>query len=89
MKIPIPKLLLTWRQRAVERGLAPTWEKGAMQAFSKVMQSPSLYRLFSKALRGLPLPQDLLPLLKAWTEGRGPLRPSPKPFHELWQELKE
>jgi len=89
VKIPIPKLLLTWRQRAVERGLVPTWEKGAMQAFSKVMQSPSLYRLFSKALRGLPLPQDLLPLLKAWTEGRGPLRPSPKPFHELWQELNK
>jgi len=52
------------------------------------MESPALYRLFSKGLRGLPLPQDLLPLLKAWTEGRGPLKPSPKPFHELWKEVE-
>ncbi|MFN3179240.1 MAG: hypothetical protein ACK41R_03660 [Thermus sp.] len=37
----------------------------------------------------LPLPQDLLPLLRAWTEGRGPLKPSPKAFHQLWQELEE
>ncbi|MDM7325208.1 MAG: LutB/LldF family L-lactate oxidation iron-sulfur protein [Thermus sp.] len=89
VKIPIPKLLLTWRHRAVERGLVPTWEKGAMRAFQLVMESPTLYRLFSKALRGLPVPQHLLPLLRAWTEGRGPLKPSPKPFHQLWQELEE
>ena len=88
MKIPIPKLLLTWRHRAVEEGLTPSWEHGAMRAFRKVMESPALYRLFSKGLRGLPLPQDLLPLLKAWTEGRGPLKPSPKPFHELWKEVE-
>ncbi|WP_234553701.1 LutB/LldF family L-lactate oxidation iron-sulfur protein [Thermus caliditerrae] len=92
VKIPIPKLLLAWRHRAVEQGLAPTWEKGAMRAFAQVMGSPALYRLFSKALRGLPLPQalqDHLPLLRAWTEGRGPLKPSPRPFHELWREIKE
>jgi L-lactate dehydrogenase complex protein LldF len=88
VKIPIPKLLLTWRHRAVEEGLTPSWEHGAMRAFRKVMESPALYRLFSKGLRGLPLPQDLLPLLKAWTEGRGPLKPSPKPFHELWKEVE-
>ncbi len=86
VEIPIPKLLLTWRKRAVERGLTPGWERAAMGAFARVMASPTLYRLFSKGLRGLPLPQDLLPLLRAWTEGRGPLRPSPKPFHELWEE---
>lgn len=88
VKIPIPKLLLAWRHRAVEEGLTPSWEHGAMRAFRKVMESPALYRLFSKGLRGLPLPQDLLPLLKAWTEGRGPLKPSPKPFHELWKEVE-
>lgn len=64
MKIPIPKLLLTWRHRAVEEGLTPSWEHGAMRAFRKVMESPALYRLFSKGLRGLPLPQDLLPSLR-------------------------
>ena len=89
VEIPIPKLLLTWRHRAAEAGLSPAWEKAAMGAFLKVMESPRLYRLFSKALRRLPLPQDLLPLLRAWTQGRGPLKPSPKPFHELWQTLKE
>jgi L-lactate dehydrogenase complex protein LldF len=89
VKIPIPRLLLTWRHRAVAEGLTPGWEKAAMAAFRKVMESPALYRLFSKALRGLPLPQDLLPLLRAWTEGRGALRPSPKPFHELWREMEE
>ncbi|TBH20589.1 LutB/LldF family L-lactate oxidation iron-sulfur protein [Thermus thermamylovorans] len=92
VKIPIPRLLLTWRHRAVEEGLAPAWERGAIGAFARVMGSPALYRLLSKALRGLPLPQELqvyLPVLKAWAEGRGPLRPSPRPFHELWKEIKE
>jgi L-lactate dehydrogenase complex protein LldF len=89
VRIPIPRLLLTWRERAVAEGLTPGWEKAAMGAFRQVMASPALYRLFSKGLRGLPLPQDLLPLLRAWAEGRGPLKPSPRPFHELWRELEE
>ncbi|MGC8904841.1 LutB/LldF family L-lactate oxidation iron-sulfur protein, partial [Thermus sp.] len=55
VKIPIPKLLLAWRHRAVAEGLTPAWEGAAMRAFRKVMESPALYRLFSKGLRGLPL----------------------------------
>ncbi|WP_337844923.1 LutB/LldF family L-lactate oxidation iron-sulfur protein [Thermus sp.] len=89
VKIPIPKLLLTWRRRMVEAGLGPRLEGAALKAFRRVMESPALYRLFSRALRGVPEgAQDLLPLLRAWTEGRGRLKPSPKPFHELWKELE-
>ncbi len=87
VKIPIPHLLLTWRNRAVETGLTPAFEAGLIRLYAKVMQRPTLYRLLSKALRGLP-PKgaELLPLARAWTGGRAWPRPSPKPFHELWEE---
>ncbi len=88
VKIPIPPLLLTWRRRAVEEGLTPVGEKAAMRAFVEVMTHPGLYRVFSKGLRALPLSESrLLPLIRAWTEGRTGPRPSPKPFHELWESL--
>ncbi|KGQ21739.1 LutB/LldF family L-lactate oxidation iron-sulfur protein [Thermus filiformis] len=94
VKIPIPRLLLTWRHRAVEEGLGPGWERAAMRAFAEVMTRPGLYRVFSKGLRGLlalPGGEGLLenrdlPLIRAWTQGRSGLRPSPRPFHELWEE---
>lgn len=88
VKIPIPNLLLTWRRRAVEEGLSPFWERAAMEAFAQVMTHPGLYRIFSKGLRGLPVLQSrVLPLIRAWAQGRSPLKPSPRPFHELWEEI--
>jgi L-lactate dehydrogenase complex protein LldF len=89
VRIPIPKLLLTWRHRAVEEGLTPRLEKAAIQGYALAMTRPWAYRLAAKALRLLPeraLDNTVLPVLKAWVEGRAGLKPSPKSFRELWEE---
>ncbi|AEB12660.1 LutB/LldF family L-lactate oxidation iron-sulfur protein [Marinithermus hydrothermalis] len=88
VRIPIPKLLVTWRQRAVAAGLASRPEAGAVRAYAEVMTRPELYRLFSKALRVFPgaLEHPVLPVVRAWRAGRSGLKPSPKSFRELWEE---
>lgn len=89
VKIPIPRLLLAWRNRAVEEGMLPWVEKAAITGYAFTMTHPRLYKLASKALRLLPataLDNTVLPVLKAWTEGRAGLEPSPKSFRELWEE---
>lgn len=89
VRIPIPKLLLTWRNRAVEQGLQPKVEGAAIKAYAAAMTRPWAYKLGSKALRALPkeaLDNTVLPVVKTWTEGRAGLKPSPKSFRELWSE---
>ncbi|GIW25211.1 LutB/LldF family L-lactate oxidation iron-sulfur protein [Meiothermus sp.] len=89
VRIPIPKLLLTWRNRAVEEGLTPKVEAAAIKGYALAMTRPWAYRLASKALRLLPekaLDNTLVPVLKAWTEGRAGLKPSPKSFRQMWEE---
>ncbi len=89
VRIPIPKLLLTWRNRAVQEGLSPRLEAAAIQGYALAMTRPWAYRLASKALRLLPekaLDNTVMPVLKAWTEGRAGLKPSPKSFRQMWED---
>lgn len=89
VRIPIPKLLLTWRHRAVEEGLTPRFERTALKGYALAMTQPWAYRLASKALRLLPkkaLDNTVVPVLKAWVEGWAGLQPSPRSFRELWEE---
>jgi len=88
VRIPIPKLLLTWRNRAVAEGLTPRLEAATIKGFALAMTRPWMYRLASKALRLLPekaLDNTILPVIKAWTEGRAGLKPSPKSFQQMWE----
>ncbi len=91
VKIPIPKLLLTWRHRAAEEGLLLPMEKAMVRAYAEAVVRPRAYRLASKAMRAFPgaLESERLPLVRAWTRLRSGLRPSPRPFHELWEEIKD
>ncbi len=91
VKIPIPKLILTWRHRAVDSGLAAPAEPQLIKAYAETMRRPGAYRLASKALRLLPsaLASERLPVVRAWTRYRAGLTPSPRPFHELWEELED
>jgi L-lactate dehydrogenase complex protein LldF len=52
------------------------------------MTQPWAYRLASRAVRLLPevvLDNTVVPVLKAWTQGRAGLKPSRKSFHQLWE----
>ncbi|MCL4455236.1 MAG: LutB/LldF family L-lactate oxidation iron-sulfur protein [Deinococcus sp.] len=88
VRIPIPKLLLAWRSRAVEQGMTPRFEAAAIRAYAFTMTHPLLYRLAARFIRYLPdqvLDNRVVPVVKAWTEGRAGLKPSPKSFRELWE----
>jgi len=91
VRIPIPKLLLYWRERAAREGLLLPFEKPLVKAYADAMVRPSAYRLASKALRLFPgvLRSETLPLVRAWTRLRAGLEPSPRPFHELWEEIRD
>ena len=80
VKIDIPRLLLHLRGEISPRkgSLA---ERLAFKAWARVMTSPLLYKMSSVAGRLL---QRVVPISRAWTNGRD-LRPiESKSFHDLW-----
>lgn len=80
VKIDIPQLLLHLRgEISPRKGSAA--ERLAFKIWARVMTNPSLYKLSSVAGRIL---QRVMPISRAWTNGRD-LRPiESKSFHELW-----
>lgn len=82
VKIDIPRLLLHLRAEIAPRkgGIG---ERLAFKLWARVMSSPSLYKLSSLAGR---IAQRVVPISRAWTNGRD-LRPiETKSFRELWND---
>ncbi|HEU5131894.1 MAG TPA: LutB/LldF family L-lactate oxidation iron-sulfur protein [Pyrinomonadaceae bacterium] len=80
VKIDIPRLLLHLRGEISPRK-GSLGERLAFKAWARVMTSPSLYKVSSVAGRLL---QRVVPISRAWTNGRD-LRPiESKSFHDLW-----
>ena len=80
VKIDIPRLLLHLRGEISPRKGSMA-ERLAFKLWARVMINPLLYRLSSVAGRVL---QRVVPVSRAWTNGRD-LRPiESKSFHELW-----
>ncbi len=88
VRIPIPKLLLNWRQRAVESDLVPAVDSRFVRTYTQVMTRPRRYRLASRLMRLIPraLDNTLLPVLKSWTRSRAGLKPSRLAFRDLWRK---
>jgi L-lactate dehydrogenase complex protein LldF len=87
VRIPIPELLLEWRRRAVEAGLAPKSDARLLEAWAAVAVRPRLFGLAEKAA-GLT-PRALakkLPVLRRWSEGREPPEARGKTFRQRWEE---
>ncbi|MDP9378801.1 MAG: LutB/LldF family L-lactate oxidation iron-sulfur protein [Chloroflexota bacterium] len=90
VKIPLPQMLVTLRERAVSHGLMATGEAAGMSGFSALMSHPTLYRLANAAARFAPrkdgnLPRTALPMLREWQTSRNFPAPAPKSFHDLWR----
>ena len=80
VKIDIPRLLLHLRGEISERKGSAA-ERVAFKLWSRLMVSPTLYKLSSVAGRLL---QRIVPIAPAWTKGRD-LRPiEARSFHDLW-----
>lgn len=88
VEIPIPDLLVHWRERAVEEGLVPRAEALGMAGLAAAASHPDLFRAAGGLLRALPWRRGgrALPVLGGWTAEREPPQPSERPFHVLWEE---
>ena len=88
VRIPIPELLLAWREEAQRRGLTPWKERAALSGLAGVATRPPLYRLAVGigTRLGATRAARALPLLRDWSNDREPPRPSPRTFRELWRE---
>lgn len=88
VRIPIPELLVRWREEAQERGLTPISERAALSALAGAATRPGVFRLAGKAgtRLGGGAAAKALPMLREWTHDRAPPRPSPRTFRELWRD---
>lgn len=87
VRIPIPDLLLHWRERAVEAGLVPRVERAAMGAYAAAATHPGLFASAGGVLRWIPWEHGgrALPVVGGWAEERAGPEPSPESFRTLWR----
>ena len=88
VRIPIPELLLAWREEAQDRGLVPRRERTALAGLARLATRPRLYRVAAKAGTRLAATAlgRALPMLGEWSRDRAPPRPSPRTFRALWRD---
>lgn len=88
VRIPIPDLLVYWREEAVRRGLVSQAESAAMTGFAAAATSPTLFGMTADLMRFVPWEMGgrALPVLKQWTGARTPPDPGPRTFRRMWEE---
>ena len=95
VKIPLPDLLRRLRERQVERGLRPWYERAALVAWAFAAQRPAIYqpmaRIGARLLKWLGGEEGRirsLPLGGGWTDHRDFPAPSGRTFIEQYRERK-
>ena len=88
VRIPIPELLVHWREQAARQGLTPATETLGLKAYTKLAQSPELFAVANSMLRHVPLELAgrALPVLNGWMQERAAPTSSKKSFLEMWKE---
>jgi L-lactate dehydrogenase complex protein LldF len=88
VRIPIPELLVHWREQAARQGLTPATETLGLKAYTKLAQSPELFAVANSMLRHVPLELAgrALPVLNGWIQERAAPTSSKKSFLEMWKE---
>jgi L-lactate dehydrogenase complex protein LldF len=88
VRIPIPELLVHWREKAVEQGLTPRVETVGLKAYAKLAQRPDLFSAAGAVLRRVPLGLGgrALPVLGGWMQERSAPKSSEKSFLQMWKE---
>lgn len=88
VRIPIPELLVHWREQATEQGLTPPSETLGLKTYTKLAQSPELFGAASSVLRHVPLALGgrALPVVGGWMQERSAPKSSKKSFLQMWKE---
>jgi L-lactate dehydrogenase complex protein LldF len=92
MRIPLPKLMRFWRERAFEGGAVPATERHAVRLWAFVARRPRLYalgaRLAARLLGWLGRRRGRIRRLvfaAGWTRSRDLPAPEGRTFQELWR----
>jgi L-lactate dehydrogenase complex protein LldF len=92
MRIPLPKLMRFWRERAFEGGAVPATERQAVRLWALVARRPRLYggaaRLAARLLAWLGRRRGRIRRLvfaAGWTATRDLPAPEGRTFQELWR----
>ena len=88
VRIPIPELLLHWREEAQAAGLTSRTEQMALAGLAQVATRPALYEAAGKvgSRLGATGAAKALPMLGGWVRERAAPQPSRRTFRELWRE---
>ncbi len=88
VRIPIPELLVHWRERAAADGLTPAGEGLGTRLYADLAGRPEAFAAAGSLLRWTPWRRGAraLPMLRGWVGEREAPRPSAKSFRTLWQE---
>lgn len=88
VRIPIPDLLVYWREEAVRRGLVPKSEGLGMKAYAAAATRPAVFKGMTGLLRHLPIEAGgrALPVLKDWADSREMPKAEGKTFGARWKE---
>ena len=92
MRIPLPRILRHWRERAFSHHIAPPAERWGVKLWAALAARPALYRAFTRvalwALRlfsGRKGALRRLPFLGGWTDGRDLPAPAGPGFIDQWR----
>ena len=88
VRIPIPEILVHWRNRSVESGLASGFEGIGSRLYAGLAERPGAFAAAGSLLRWTPWRSAgrALPVLGEWMQQRTAPPPSPKSFRQLWKE---
>jgi L-lactate dehydrogenase complex protein LldF len=91
VRIPIPDLLLHWRERAVEAGLGAVSEAVGLSVFTRAAEHRAMFDVGGALLRWLPWRSAGrgLPVLGGWMQERSAPEASRRSFHRLWKDGAE
>ncbi|MBL8582481.1 MAG: iron-sulfur cluster-binding protein [Rhizobiaceae bacterium] len=93
MRIPLPKMMRSWREREFERGLNPAPQRYGLGLWAFFAKRPRLYRLAASI--GIPVLSAFsfgkgafgsLPLAGGWTKHRDMPAPESRTFMQQWRE---
>jgi len=95
MRIPLPRLLRQWREKAFEADLPSLSERFGLGLWAFFAKRPWLYRLATRlavavlgALGRKSGRVASLPFASAWTDARDMPAPEGRSFHALWKERR-
>ena len=88
VRIPIPELLVHWREKAVSEGQISKGERFGIRMYADLAERPLGYSIAASALRRAPwrAAGAALPVLNGWLQEREIPEPSSKSFRQLWRE---